>query len=62
MARNQSFKNVRTVVFKQDSNLRQNIKSTLTQDSFTQTITMSALKSLQAAMAYGISDAIRTGA
>ena len=62
MARNQSFKNVRTVVFEQNSDLRQNIKSTLTQDSFTQTITMSALKSLQAAMAYGISDAIRTGA
>ena len=51
MARNQSFKNVRTVVFEQDSDLRQNIKSTLTQDSFTQTIAMSALKSVQAAMA-----------
>jgi len=51
MARNQSFKNVRTVVFEKDSELRQNIKSTLIQDSFTQTNAMSALKSVQAAMA-----------
>lgn len=50
MARNQSFKNVRTVVFEEDSDLRHNIKSTLTQDSFTQTIAMSALESAQAAM------------
>ena len=50
MARKQSFKNVRTVLFEQDSDLRQNIKSTLTQDTFTQTTAMSALKSAQAAM------------
>lgn len=46
----QSFKNVRTVVFERDSDLRQNIKSALTQDSFTDTAAMSALKSVRAAV------------
>ena len=60
MARNQSFKNVRIVVFEQDSDLRQNIKSTLTQDTFTQTIVMSALKSAQAAIHNDEADLILT--
>lgn len=50
MARKQSFKNVRIVVYEKDSDLRQNIKLALTRDTFTQTKTLSALPSAEAAM------------
>lgn len=50
MSSRKSYHNVRTVLFEQDSDVRQTIKSTLHQDTFTQTLATSSLKSAQAAI------------
>ena len=50
MSNQKSYHNVRTVLFERDSDVRQNIKSTLNQGTFTQTLATSSLKSAQAAI------------
>ncbi len=50
MSTNTNYKNVRIVLFERDSDVRQTIKSTLTQDTFTQTLATSGLKTAQTAI------------
>lgn len=50
MSSEKSYHNVRTVLFERDSEVRHNIKLTLIQDTFTQTLATSSLKSAQAAI------------
>ena len=50
MPSEKSYHNVRIVLFDRDSDVRQTIKSTLHQDTFTQTLATSSLKSAQAAI------------
>ncbi len=56
MSAQHSYKNVRVVLFEGDSDVRQTIKSTLAQDTFTQTISTSALKTAQSAIFNGEAD------
>lgn len=50
MLANFNYKNVRIVLFERDSDIRQAIKATLAQDTFTQTLATSGLKTAQTAI------------
>ena len=50
MLANSTYKNVRIVLFERDSDVRQAIKATLAQDTFTQTLATSGLKTAQTAI------------
>ena len=50
MLANSTYKNVRIVLFERDSDIRQAIKATLAQDTFTQTLATSGLKTAQTAI------------
>ncbi len=50
MLANSSYGNVRIVLFERDSDVRQTIKAALTQDTFTQTLATSGLKTAQTAI------------
>lgn len=56
MSAQHSYQNVRTVLFEDDSDVRQTIKSTLAQDTFIQTIATSTLKTAQSAIFNGEAD------
>ena len=50
MLANSTYKNVRIVLFERDSDVRQTIKAALAQDTFTQTLATSGLKTAQTAI------------
>jgi DNA-binding response OmpR family regulator len=56
MSAGRNYENVRIALYERDNDVRQNLKSTLVEDTFTQTMATSGLKTLQSAVFRGETD------